>query len=133
MDLSSLLRFKANFLICKLVVRKRGIKIDGKVFLKIQGTVNYHVNQFKEIGKLALSTPHKRPFTIFSVSFSKGPGPKWRRLDCISQRAWPGRSTRLRSQAPSLPPGSWSHSFPQPAQFATFPTSASNRAAFWEM
>ena len=67
MELSSLLRFKANFLICKLVVRKPAVKIDGKVFEKIRGTVNYYVNQFKEIGKLALSTPHKRPFTIFSI------------------------------------------------------------------
>ena len=74
MELSSLLRFKANFLICKLVVRKPAVKIDGKVFEKIRGTVNYYVNQFKEIGKLALSTPHKRPFTIFSISFPRAPG-----------------------------------------------------------
>lgn len=132
MELFSLLRFKANFFICKLVVRKSGVKVDGKVFETIQSTANYHVNQFKEIGKLAVSTPRKRPFTIFCF-FSKGPGPKWRRLDCISRRTWRGRSVRLRCQALSLPPGSWSHSFPQPAQFATFPTSAPNRAAFWEM
>lgn len=29
------------------MVRKPGGKMDGKVFEKVQGTVNYYVNQFK--------------------------------------------------------------------------------------
>lgn len=90
------------------MVRKSGGR-DGKMFEKVQGTVNYYVNEHKEIDKLApsqLFTPHKRLSLQFAQSLFKGPGPKWRRLDSISQCAWRGRSLRLRCKAPSLPPES---------------------------
>lgn len=79
----------------------------GKVFENIQGTVNYCVDKLKYTDNPAFpqfSTSHKPPFCSFLNSLSKGLGPKWRRLNSISQRAWRERSLRLRCQAPSLPP-----------------------------
>lgn len=56
-----------------------------------------------------LLLPNSAPLTNvslqFALSLSKGPGPKWRSLDSISQCSWRGRSLRLRCKEPSLPFG----------------------------
>lgn len=52
--------------------------MDGKVFEKVQGSVNYCVNQFTKNDKLALSqlsTPHKDPLQFSQFPF-QGPGAK---------------------------------------------------------